>query len=75
MKKQESKERREKTIFYGEVSVPDGSYVGVQGGYEVEMDVKGQMVIFRTEKGVRGIDIPVKVMVTDGEPEVIFTRS
>lgn len=56
--------------FVTEIAIPDGTYHGRWGGYEVEMTINGSRVTFRTEDGVRGLNIPVTVVVKDGMADV-----
>lgn len=59
------------TAFYAPVSVPDGTYIGTQSGYEVCIVVGGvEWVRFTHSVGVRGLDVPVVVKVSDGEATV-----
>jgi hypothetical protein len=56
--------------FWQEAQIPDGVYEGMWGGYEVRMKVNGNAIKFNTNSGVRGLNIPVTVTVTNGEAEV-----
>ncbi len=56
--------------FRGIVTVPDGSYPGKWGGYVVRFDVDGKEITFSTDVGVRGMSIPVTVVVKDNKAEV-----
>lgn len=56
--------------FWQQATIPDGVYDGIWGGYEVKMKVNGTAVKFNTKSGVRGINIPVTVTVTDGEAKI-----
>jgi len=55
------------SIFWQETKVPDGVYGGIQSGYEVEILVNDKRVRFHTERGLRGINIPVTVTIKDGD--------
>jgi ribosomal protein L11 len=48
-------------------SVPDGNYSGTWGGYIINVKIKDKEYQMKTEKGVRGINIPVVVTVKDGK--------
>ena len=39
----------------------NNSYKGFQSGYEVRFSSGGEEYIFRTEDGIRGIDVPVTI--------------
>ena len=45
---------------------PNGEYKGKWTSYKVEMKVDEDTVYFPTVDGVRGMDVPVKVTMTDG---------
>ena len=48
------------------VSLPDGTYNGVWGGYEIEVIFEKEQYTLSTKEGVRGIGIKVVVHVTEG---------
>ncbi len=47
--------------------IPDGSYGGIKGGYEVKFRVRDRSFKAKTTLGVRGMNIPCVVTVQDGE--------
>ena len=50
---------------------PDGEYRGLWSGYNVRFKVAdGRIYVGETSIGVRGIDIPCTVIVSDGKVEV-----
>jgi hypothetical protein len=48
--------------------MPDGIYEGKQSGHEVEISTLG--IWFKTEYGLRGINIPVVITVKNNEAKV-----
>lgn len=48
------------------VSIPDGQYQGIWSGYTLEWEFNGDKVYVTTSIGVRGINIPVKFTVRNG---------
>jgi len=48
------------------VALPDGVYEGLWSGYEVHLLEQTGYFVLHTKDGVRGIDIPVKVLVSGG---------
>lgn len=48
------------------VTLPNGLYNGVWGGYVIEVTYKGKNYELHTEEGVRGIGIKVVVEILDG---------
>ena len=47
-------------------TLPDGLYIGVWGGYTIELNTDGKTYELITEVGVKGIGIKVAVEVQDG---------
>ncbi len=43
--------------------VPIGVYVGTWSGYEVDAKIDGELYVFKTTKGMRGVDIPCTICV------------
>lgn len=56
------------TTFYMKYIMPDGIYEGKQSGYEVEISTLG--IWFKTEHGLRGVNIPVVITVKNNEAKV-----
>lgn len=55
------------TEFYKTCKLDDGTYEGLQSGYSVTILRDGKKdVIYTSKNGVRGINIPVRVTVKDG---------
>lgn len=50
--------------------LPVGVYSGYWGGYEVKVKHDGEEWFIKTKDGVRGINIPVSVMVTEGSIKI-----
>lgn len=50
-----------------EVTIPDGTYLGLWGGYVIEIKIKDKTYELRTEEGVRGMGFKVVVTIKDGE--------
>ena len=48
------------------VVLPDGYYIGIWGGYVIELSYKSKRYELRTENGVRGVGIKVVVQIKDG---------
>jgi len=48
------------------MNINNGSYPGRWGGYVVTVDVNGDRVKLNTQSGVRGINIPVVCIYTNG---------
>ena len=48
------------------LTLPDGSYSGLWGGHEINLNYKGKVYRLETEDGVRGFNIPVSVSVDNG---------
>lgn len=61
---------RVETIQPGQL--PEGTYAGVQGGYEVKVVIDGATYKMRTVYGVRGFDIPVFVTIKDGQAKFAY---
>lgn len=49
-----------------ESSLPDGLYIGVYGGYNIELQYAGITYSLTTEEGVRGVGFKVLVTIKDG---------
>lgn len=47
-------------------TLPDGIYVGTQGGSEIELYYSGTYYLLTTDVGVRGINLKVIVTIKDG---------
>lgn len=47
--------------------IKDGKYPGKWGGYKIEININGRDFIITTFLGVRGFNIPVEVLVENGE--------
>lgn len=45
----------------------DGIYYGTWSGYCVMMNINEIILTFRTDKGVRGLNIPVQITVSKGQ--------
>ncbi len=56
------------TEFWTKSFMVDGLYAGLQTGYEVIL--LDYPVKFKTERGLRGINIPVRVTIINGKAEV-----
>ncbi len=56
--------------FWQQATIPDGVYDGIWSAYEVKMTVNGNAVKFNVKSGIRGLNIPVAVTVTDGVAKV-----
>lgn len=52
--------------------LPEGTYAGVQGGYEVKVTIDGATYKMRTVYGVRGFDIPVFVTIENGQAKFSY---
>lgn len=48
------------------VTLPDGVYKGIWGGYVIEVEFEKEKYDLATEEGVRGIGINVVVSIIDG---------
>lgn len=46
-------------------SLPIGVYSGFWSGYEVKVNHDGEEWFLKTKNGVRGVNIPVSIMVTE----------
>jgi|JFJP01.1.fsa_nt_gi hypothetical protein len=46
--------------------LPDGIYIGVWGGYVIDIELGERNYLLLTEDGVKGINIKVAVEVQDG---------
>lgn len=55
-----------------EVEVEDGVYQGTQSGYNVVFNYNGRDVYFQSSTGVRGLDVPCRVVVYQGYATVNF---
>ncbi len=66
----ESKLNKVKLLTYKKSALPDGSYSGLMSGYTVSFSVNGKMFEAQAEIGVRGLNIPCTVTVTDGNAAV-----
>ena len=49
-----------------EVTLPDGIYSGIWGGYIIELTYKGKTYELTTEEGVRGMGFKVVVTINNG---------
>ena len=49
-----------------EVKLPDGTYLGIWGGYIIEVKYNDKTYELITEEGVRGIGFKVVVTIKDG---------
>ena len=49
-----------------ETTLPDGNYVGVWGGYTIELQHGGKTYELKTEEGVRGMGFKVVVTIVNG---------
>lgn len=58
-----------------QVTLPDGSYNGVWGGYVIEITSEGKHYELATEEGVRGIGIKVVVQIENGVATFDTVRS
>jgi len=47
-------------------TLPDGSYLGIWGGSNIDVEYKGKTYNLKTEEGVRGFGIKVIVTIKDG---------
>lgn len=54
-------------------ALPDGTYSGIWGGYEVWFILDGWRHTFRTEGGVRGTRVPCMVTISGGGQHVEVT--
>ena len=50
--------------------LPDGSYSGIWGGYQVDLTHQGEKYLLKTTDGVRGMNIPCTVLVANGKVTV-----
>jgi hypothetical protein len=48
-------------------TLPDGTYLGTWGGYNIDIEYNGKTYEMETEEGVRGIGFRVVVTIKDGE--------
>lgn len=56
-----------KSTILTEVSVPDGQYEGHWSAYSIRFRFKESIAYVNTKNGVRGINIPVKFEIADGQ--------
>jgi hypothetical protein len=52
-----------------ETTLPDGIYLGIWGGYVIELKYKDKTYELETEEGVRGVGFKVVVTIKDGKAE------
>ena len=52
-----------------ETTLPDGIYLGIWGGYVIELKYKDKTYDLETEEGVRGVGFKVVVTIKDGKAE------
>ncbi len=55
-----------KELVPTESSLPDGTYSGIWGGYNIDVKHKGKTYQLKTDVGVRGMGFNVVVTVVDG---------
>ncbi len=60
--------------FWQKVMPPDGIYDGKQSGYNVRLQIDGKEIQCQAENGVRGLNIPVIVTITEGVASVKYKR-
>lgn len=53
--------------FMVPTKVPDGTYQGVWSAHKLKFRLNRKNIDCTTERGVRGIDVPVKFRVKNGE--------
>jgi hypothetical protein len=52
----------------------DGEFDGKWSGYEATFTIEGHKLRVRTKDGIRGIDVPCKLIIKDGVAKVEISR-
>jgi len=56
-------------------TLPDGNYMGIWGGYVIEINFQGKTYQLTTYEGVRGFNIKVVVTIKDGKGTFIEIKN
>jgi len=57
------------------VTLPNGTYKGVQGGYVIEIVYNKETYCIKTDDGVRGFNIPVVVTISNEQIDIINLKN